>query len=61
MKNAQKENDDKFDSLNKRITLLLKEVASLSKGAKRGGRFAATAAADNSNNSGSGTDSPSLQ
>ncbi|CAH1369577.1 hypothetical protein MTP99_011000 [Tenebrio molitor] len=60
MKNCQKECDDKVEALNKRITSLLKEVASLSKTAKKN-RFASTSAAENSNNSGSGTDSPSLQ
>lgn len=60
MKNSQKECDDKIETLNKRITSLLKEVASLSKTAKKN-RFANTSTAENSNNSGSGTDSPSLQ
>lgn len=63
MKSTQKEFENKVEDLNKRITSLLKEVASLSKSAKKnkGSSLATiTSATDNSNNS-SGTDSPSLQ
>lgn len=59
MKIAQKEHEDKVDSLNSRIQSLLKEVASLSKINKRDRVSAAKL--ENSNNSGSGTDSPSTQ
>lgn len=59
MKNAEKDSDDKIGYLNNRIQSLLKEVASLSKNTKRG-RVSETKN-ENSNNSGSGTDSPSAQ
>lgn len=58
MKTTEKEHENKIDSLNKRIQGLLKEVATLSKSNKRD-RLAATK--ESSNNSGSGTDSPSTQ
>ncbi|KAL1491061.1 hypothetical protein ABEB36_011714 [Hypothenemus hampei] len=58
MKKDQKENDDKVDSLNKRISGLLKQVASLSKSSKKTAK--SEQLASDTNNS-SGTDSPSLQ
>ncbi|KAG5889017.1 hypothetical protein JTB14_033946 [Gonioctena quinquepunctata] len=59
LKSMQKEQEDKVDFLNNRISGLLKEVAALSKSAKKvkGGLAAAAAAASGDNNS-SGTDSP---
>ncbi|XP_018329396.1 protein FAM76A [Agrilus planipennis] len=57
MKTAQKEHDDKCDTLSIKIQTLLKEIASLSKITKKE-RLAATR--ENAN-SGSGTDSPLTQ
>lgn len=57
MKNAQKEHEGKCDQLNIKIQNLLKEIASLSKVNKR----ERLAAARENANSGSGTDSPSIQ
>ncbi|KAJ8974425.1 hypothetical protein NQ317_002453 [Molorchus minor] len=59
LKTLQKEHEGKVDGLNNRISNLLKEIASLSKTAKKG-RGASAAAAASENNS-SGTDSPSTQ
>lgn len=58
LKNLQKEHEDKVDFLNNRISNLLKEVASLSKTAKKGKGMTATAAAASTDNNSSGTDSP---
>ncbi|KAI4464584.1 hypothetical protein MML48_3g00017757 [Holotrichia oblita] len=58
IKNVEKDHENKVEVLNARIQNLLKEVASLSKSTKRD-RVAA--ARESSNNSGSGTDSPSTQ
>lgn len=55
MKTTEKEYSDKIQSLNHKISNLLKEIASLSKSNKRGDRIAAT---KSEANSGSGTDSP---
>ncbi|KAJ8920771.1 hypothetical protein NQ315_004912 [Exocentrus adspersus] len=60
LKTVQKEHEDKVDFLNNRISNLLREVASLSKTAKKGKGVSATSAASGDNNS-SGTDSPSIQ
>lgn len=63
MKTTQKEYENKIEDLNKRIAGLLKEVASLSKSAKKSKGSSITtitSATENSNNS-SGTDSPSIQ
>lgn len=57
MKNVQKEHEDKCDHLNIKIQNLLKEIASLSRVNKR----ERLAAARENANSGSGTDSPSIQ
>lgn len=57
MKATEKEYENKIESLNIRITSLLKEVATLSKSSKRD----RLAAAKESANSGSGTDSPNTQ
>lgn len=57
MKIVHKEYEDKCDQLNIKIQTLLKEIASLSKVNKR----ERLAAAKENANSGSGTDSPSLQ
>lgn len=59
MKNSQKEYEDKIDILNKRIATLLKQVASLSKSAKKVKGDLTTVNSDANNSS--GTDSPSLQ
>lgn len=59
LKTLQKEHEDKVDSLNNRISSLLKEVASLSKTAKKGKGVSATSASGDNNSS--GTDSPSIQ
>lgn len=58
LKNQNKEHEDKVDFLNNRISNLLKEVASLSKTAKKGRGMAAAAAAASTDNNSSGTDSP---
>lgn len=56
MSKTQKEHEDKCEHMNSKIQNLLKEVASLSKVNKR-----ERLAVARENNSGSGTDSPSLQ
>lgn len=58
MKNKERLNETKFNLMNTKIQNLLKEVATLSKSAKKNNKNtkAALAAAENS---GSGTDSPS--
>lgn len=57
MKGTEKEYENKIDFMNIRISNLLKEVATLSKSSKRD----RLAAARESANSGSGTDSPNTQ
>nr|XP_023012059.1 protein FAM76A [Leptinotarsa decemlineata] len=59
LKSIQKEHEDKVNFLNNRISGLLKEVAGLSKSAKKGKGF--TTVANSGDNNSSGTDSPSLQ
>jgi len=59
MQTMQKEHENKVELLNTRIQALLREIASLSKSTKRSDRLAA-ARAESSNNSGSGTDSPTI-
>lgn len=58
IKNQQKEHEDKVDFLNNRISTLLKEVASLSKTAKKSKGLTAAAVAVTADNNSSGTDSP---
>lgn len=58
LKTTQKEHDDKVDLLNNRISTLLKEVAGLSKSAKKNKAVTTAQAADNNS---SGTDSPNPQ
>lgn len=58
LKNQLKEHEDKVDFLNNRISTLLKEVASLSKTAKKSKGMTAAAAAASTDNNSSGTDSP---
>lgn len=60
MKTNLKEHDDKVDTLNKRISGLLKQVASLSKINKKTSKTEQLATNSDANNS-SGTDSPSIQ
>nr|CAH7764421.1 unnamed protein product [Callosobruchus chinensis] len=60
LKSQQKEHEDKVDGMNKRIQGLLKEIASLSKTAKKSKGATANATASGDNNS-SGTDSPNPQ
>lgn len=57
MKNKERLNETKFNLMNSKIQNLLKEVATLSKSAKKNNKN--TKAALNTENSGSGTDSPS--
>ncbi|KAI8424430.1 hypothetical protein MSG28_002924 [Choristoneura fumiferana] len=57
MKNKERLNETKFNLMNTKIQNLLKEVATLSKSAKKNNKN--TKAALNTENSGSGTDSPS--
>ncbi|XP_030753612.1 protein FAM76A [Sitophilus oryzae] len=59
MKTSLKEHEDKVDTLNKRISGLLKQVAGLSKTAKKGLKGDLTVTSDANNSS--GTDSPSIQ
>lgn len=63
MKDSEKYYESKIEVLNKKIAGLLKEVAQLSKGTKRGGLTAgkdnAVASAGGKDSGGSGTDSPS--
>ncbi|CAG9858284.1 unnamed protein product [Phyllotreta striolata] len=61
LKVIQKEYDTKVEQLNKKITSLLKEIASLSKSAKKGLRNSAINSNASAENNSSGTDSPSLQ
>lgn len=62
MKTCQKEHDTKVDVLNKRISGLLKQVAGLSKTAKKSiGKGEQLATVNSDTNNSSGTDSPSLQ
>ncbi|XP_046963170.1 protein FAM76A isoform X2 [Vanessa cardui] len=58
MKNKERLNETKFNLMNTKIQNLLKEVATLSKSAKKNNKFTKSALA-NTENSGSGTDSPS--
>lgn len=58
MKNKERMNETKFNLMNTKIQNLLKEVATLSKSAKKNNRLTKSALA-NTENSGSGTDSPS--
>ncbi|XP_063619257.1 protein FAM76A isoform X1 [Cydia splendana] len=57
MKNKERLNETKFNLMNTKIQSLLKEVATLSKSAKKNNKNAKMAL--NTENSGSGTDSPS--
>lgn len=61
MKTNLKEHDDKVDTLNKRISGLLKQVASLSKINKKTSKTEQLAATNSDANNSSGTDSPSIQ
>ncbi|GBP53521.1 Protein FAM76A [Eumeta japonica] len=56
MKNKERMNETKFNLMNSKIQNLLKEVATLSKSAKKNNKKGSLAATENS---GSGTDSPS--
>ncbi|XP_041970599.1 protein FAM76A isoform X1 [Aricia agestis] len=58
MKNKERLNETKFNLMNTKIQNLLKEVATLSKSAKKNNKITKNALA-NAENSGSGTDSPS--
>ncbi|XP_060801759.1 protein FAM76A isoform X1 [Amyelois transitella] len=58
MKNKDRLNETKFNMMNSKIQNLLKEVATLSKSAKKNNKNTKVALA-NTENSGSGTDSPS--
>ncbi|KAF9413765.1 hypothetical protein HW555_008100 [Spodoptera exigua] len=58
MKNKERLNETKFNLMNTKIQNLLKEVATLSKSAKKNNKNTKIALA-NTENSGSGTDSPS--
>ncbi|XP_023950984.1 protein FAM76A isoform X2 [Bicyclus anynana] len=58
MKNKERLNETKFTLMNSKIQNLLKEVATLSKSAKKNNKNTKSALA-NAENSGSGTDSPS--
>lgn len=58
MKNKERMNETKFNLMNTKIQNLLKEVATLSKSAKKNNRLTKSALT-NAENSGSGTDSPS--
>lgn len=58
MKNKDRLNETKFGLMNSKIQNLLKEVATLSKSAKKNNKNTKIALA-NTENSGSGTDSPS--
>ncbi|XP_045447144.1 protein FAM76A isoform X1 [Melitaea cinxia] len=58
MKNKERMNETKFNLMNTKIQNLLKEVATLSKSAKKNNKLTKSALA-NTENSGSGTDSPS--
>lgn len=59
MKNKERLNETKFNLMNTKIQNLLKEVATLSKSAKKNNKNNKKTVLANTENSGSGTDSPS--
>ncbi|XP_072391410.1 protein FAM76A [Diabrotica undecimpunctata] len=61
LKNIQKEHEDKVDGLNTKIQNYLKEIASLSKSAKKGNKNTSLTVNNTTADNSSGTDSPSIQ